>query len=91
MSDLRERVGRVICRAGGMTWDDHDLSASTRRVTQEAYRTLADAAIAEVLTWQSEQAVAAAGPDPFLIRREFWSEGVSDEVYPGENEEIANG
>lgn len=63
-SDLLDRVSRRLCRQGGATWPTK--ATPYAEAQRNAYQQLAWAAVDEVLTWQSEQAVAAAGPDPFL-------------------------
>ena len=65
-TDLLDRVARRLCRQGGATWP----RGQTQRdlATVNAYEQLAWAAADEVLAWQAEQAVATAGPDPFLER-----------------------
>lgn len=65
-SDLLDRVAKRLCKQGGATWPKGQTARDL--ATVNAYQQLAWAAADEVMAWQSEQAVAAAGPDPFLER-----------------------
>lgn len=97
-SDLLERVAKRLCKQGGATWPTKATPYAAAQ--RNAYEQLAWAAADEVMAWQSEQAVASAGPDPFFAHGKIIDlsnsaaetpEDVDRELRTALGMEIANG